>query len=156
VVGVLGCAADVRIVRGRAGARTPEAGCVMRTRVLFAIFIAGLFFIANRAAYRGFFADDDLDNIANARGVELSFYGPALVKPIIARDAVFRPVPDLYYYVMSRIAELDFTPYVLVIQLIHLTNVFLVWLLARSLGAELLGAWAASVLFAFHASMMTI
>ncbi len=128
----------------------------MRTRVLFAVLIAGLFFIANRAAYRGFFADDDLDNIANARGVELSYYGPALIKPMIARDAVFRPVPDLYYYVMSRVAELDFVPYVAVIQIIHLVNVFLVWLLARRLGAEMTGAWAAAALFAFHASMMTI
>ncbi len=127
-----------------------------RALLIFVVAAAALFLIANRAAYRGFFSDDDLDNIANARGVELSYYGPALVKPMISRETVFRPVPDLYYYVMSRAAELRFAPYVAVIQAIHLLNVWLVWLLARRLGAERIGACAAAALFAFHASMMTI
>ena len=65
----------------------------MSNRVLaaFAVIVTGLFLIANRAAYRGFFSDDDLDNIANARGVELSYYGPALVKPMIAREPCPNP-----------------------------------------------------------------
>jgi hypothetical protein len=130
----------------------------MQKRILlvFAISLAVSFLIANRPAYRGFFTDDDLDNIANARGVEFSYYLVALIKPMISADAVFRPVPDLYYYVLSRTAVLNFTPYVAVIQCIHLLNVFLVWLLARALGATRIGAGAASALFAFHAAMLTI
>jgi hypothetical protein len=130
----------------------------MRNRwlLLFAVAVVVLFFVANRAAYRGYFSDDDLDNIANARSVSISYYGPAMIKPMIARDAVFRPVPDLYYWIMSRAAELNFTPYVIVTQAIHLVNVWLVFLLARRMGAEPIGACAAAALFAFHASMMTI
>lgn len=131
---------------------TRERGLLL----IFAVTVIGLFFIANRGAYRSFFTDDDLDNIANVRAVDLAYLARTFVKPLIAPDAVFRPVPDLYYYVLARTAGLRFTPYVAAIQLLHLMNVFLVWLLARTLGASRTGACAGAALFAFHAAMMWI
>jgi len=124
--------------------------------LVFALCLTALFLIANRGAYRGFFAEDDLDNIANARGAELSYYAQTLVKPVIARDSIFRPVPALYYWVMARAADLRFTPYVSVIQAIHLANVLLMFLVARALGAARIGASAAAAFFAFHAAVFTV
>jgi hypothetical protein len=124
--------------------------------LIFSICLVSFFFIANRAAYRGFFAEDDLDNIANARAAELSYYGKTLLKPMIARDSVFRPIPGLYYFAMARTARLQFTPYVAAIQWIHLINVLLIWLLARTLGASRLGASAAALFFVFPAAVFTV
>lgn len=124
--------------------------------LVFAVSVCTLFLIGNRGSSRGFFYEDDFDNLANARQVELSYYFFALVRPMIAPDSVFRPVPDFYYYVMSRVAPLHFPPYIRIIQAIHLGNVLMVWLLARSLGASRLGACAATLLFAFHAAMFQI
>ncbi|MBZ5605233.1 MAG: hypothetical protein LAO79_23285 [Acidobacteriia bacterium] len=129
---------------------------VNRWVAIFFLAIVVLFAAANRPAYNSFFASDDLDNIANAREAELSYYAKTLVNPIGQADTVFRPVPAFYYWVMARTAGLHFAPYVAVIQLIHLLNVALVFFLARSLGATRIGACAASALFAFHAAMLTI
>jgi hypothetical protein len=120
-----------------------------------AVSLIILFLVANRGAYRGFFSEDDFDNIANARAADFGYYVQRLIKPT-STDTVFRPVPSLYYYVMARAWPLRFGSYLFVIQMIHLLNVFLVWLIARTLGAARLGAFAAAVLFAFHAAMMTI
>src|SRR5579862_473406 len=124
--------------------------------LLFAVSVCILFLIGNRGAYQGFFYEDDFDTLANAREVEPSYLLFALMKPMTSPDSVFRPVPELYYYVMARAAAFHFQPYVTVIQALHLINILLVWLLARSLGAARLGAGAAAVLFGFHAAMLNI
>jgi hypothetical protein len=57
---------------------------------------------------------------------------------------------------MARIAGLRFAPYLVAIQLIHLVNVLLVYLLARAVGAKPFGACAAALLFVFHAAALDI
>ena len=120
------------------------------------IFVAGFFLIANRAAYRGFLSDDDFENIANARQAGLSFYAEKLIEPAISGDVIFRPAADLYYWVLSRAAGLNYGRYVAAIHLIHLINVCLVWLLARSLGAPPLGASAAALFFSFQMAVFDV
>jgi hypothetical protein len=122
----------------------------------FAIAIVWYFFIANRASYRGFFPNDDLDNIANARGLVAADYAKALVRPDPGGDGYFRAVGYFFYTVLSRIAGLRFWPYVAAIQIIHLVNVLLVFLLARAVGARPFGACAAALLFVFHAAALDI
>ena len=118
------------------------------------LFVA--FLIANRAAYQGFFSDDDLDNMANAHQAGLADYAVPMLKPSLAENATFRPVAHFYYYVMVRLAGVRFTPYIAGIQFLHLLNVVLIFLLARALGASSIGAGAAALLFAFHAAAVAV
>ena len=57
---------------------------------------------------------------------------------------------------MVRAARLRYAPYIAGIQLIHLLNVLLIWLLARALGAEIVGACAAALFYAFHAAAFDV
>jgi hypothetical protein len=124
--------------------------------LIFALGVAVLFFIANRGAYRGFFSDDDFDNIANARGTEFSYYIEVLLKPSVSGDHIFRPAAHAYYWLMSRAAGLHYRPYVAGIQILHLVNVVLIWMLLRSLRASVLGASAGALLFAFHMAVFGV
>ena len=83
--------------------------------LIFALGVVSLFLIANRGAYRGFFTGDDFDNLANAREVEISYHGKALLKPRLVGDQAFRAAAHFYYYAMVRLAGLRYRPYVAVI-----------------------------------------
>jgi hypothetical protein len=115
-----------------------------------------LFLIANRAAYRGFFTDDDFDNLANAREIPLSDYPRAFAIPALTGDGVFRAAPYFICSVAIRAAGLHFPRYIAMIHGLHLLNVFLVWRLARALGASITGRWAAAALFGFHIAAFDI
>jgi hypothetical protein len=118
--------------------------------LVFALAVASLFLVANRGAYRGFFPDDDLDNLAQGRQADLLYYGKMLLSPKFGGDTNFRPAAGFYYWAAPRLFGLRFKPYIGTIHAIHLLNVLLVWLVARSLKASLAGACAAALLFAFH------
>src|SRR5258708_27685076 len=124
--------------------------------VLFTLCVAGLFLIANYFAYQSFFTGDDLDNMANARLVKWADIGRVLTDPAFVGPKTFRAVGFSYYLVLVRFAGMQYWPYVAGIQAIHLLNVLLLWLLARALGAELLGAGAAAVLYVFHAAAFDV
>lgn len=123
---------------------------------LFALALVLFFLWMNRSSYRGFFTDDDLDNLANARGVELSDIGKALVNPKIGGGGNFRAAAYFYYFAMARAVGNHYIPYVVGIQVIHLANVALVFLLARALGAQLTGACVAALAFVFHAAALDV
>jgi len=65
----------------------------------------------------------------------------------------FRPVGHYYFRALERVFGLDFPGYVAVLQALHLFNVWLVWMLARRLGADPVAAAAACVLFALHMAL---
>ena len=130
-----------------------------RARILlvgFGLTLAVFFFLANRAAYQGFFTDDDFDNIANARESFLPDYLRALIRPSLGGDGNFRAAAYFYYFGMVRVAGLRYRPYIAGIHVVHLINIALVWALARALGAAPLGACAAAFLFVFHAAAFSI
>lgn len=117
--------------------------------------LAALFLLANRGAYRGFFQGDELDNIGWTSQLPLSVYAQDLVSPIYnARN--FRPVGHLYFRIMSRTFGLDFPPYVLPLHLLHLLNVWLLWMVLRSLGASPFAAGAGALFFAFHLAVFDV
>lgn len=122
----------------------------------FALALGIFFLIANRGAYQGFYSSDDFDNIAQGRGADLAYYGKMLLNPKFGGDANFRPAAALYYFAMPRWFDLHFNRYVAAIHAIHLLNVLLIWLVARSLGASVAGACAAALLFAFHMGMFAV
>jgi len=130
-----------------------------RSRLLliaFALALVLFFLWMNRSAYRGFFTDDDLDNLANARGLDFSSIGKGLISPYIGRGDSFRAAGYSYYFVMAKAAGTRYIPYVAGIQVIHLLNVALIFLLARAMGAKLIGACAAALLFVFHAAALDV
>ena len=132
----------------------PALTGVSRNRLLlFALCLTGLFLIANYSAYQGFFTGDDLDNMANARLVKWADIGRVLAQPSLSGPKTFRAVGFSYYVVLVRTASMTYWPYVAGIHVIHLLNVFLLWLLARALGAEYLGAGAAALLYFLHAAV---
>jgi hypothetical protein len=122
----------------------------------FAVCLVALFLIANRPAYKAFFSDDDFDNMANAREADLPGFAHAIISPTTQEQGQFRAAAYWYYYVLVRWAKLRFPPYVAGIHAIHLLNVLLIWWLARSMGAEIVGACAAALLYAFHAAAFDI
>jgi hypothetical protein len=123
----------------------------------FALALALFFLWVNKPAYRGFFTDDDLDNLANAREIHISDIGRALVLPVAGGgDGNFRAAAYSYYFAMARTVGTRYGPYVAGVQAIHLLNVALVFLLARALGANLLGACAAALAFCFHAAALDV
>ncbi|MEO8130656.1 MAG: hypothetical protein ABI822_26380, partial [Bryobacteraceae bacterium] len=102
-----------------------------RAAVLAGVIVI-LFLVANRAAYKGYFQDDDLDNLSWTGQIDAVDFAKGLVSPVFSRNN-FRPVGHFYFHVMERFAGLHFAPYVAVLQLLHLCNGLLLWLLLRRL-----------------------
>jgi len=61
---------------------------------------AALFLIANRASYKGYFQDDELNNISWTRDMPALEYGKAVLTPRFFTNN-FRPVGHYYYREMS-------------------------------------------------------
>jgi len=122
-----------------------------------ALFVAMAlaFFIANRAAYQGFFTGDELDNLSWTPHVPLADFAKDLVNPVYnARN--FRPLGHLYFRIMSRAYGLDFRKYLLPLHLLHLLNVWLLWIVLRNLGASPFAASAGALFFAFHMAVFDV
>src|SRR5436190_3072930 len=119
--------------------------------ILFAL-LAALFLIVNRGAYTGYFQDDEIDNLSWTPYLSsLDFLQGALTPRFQPNN--FRPVGHYYFHAAEKLFGLDFPKYVAVIHAIHLLNVWLLWLLARRLGAKPFAASAACAFFAFHMAL---
>src|ERR1051325_612936 len=101
----------------------------MTRRMGAALFLtmALLFLIANRGAYKGYFQDDELDNISWAPYVSTSDFLTGVLTPKFL-SGNFRPVGHLYFACMGRHFGLDFPKYLFPIHALHLLNVWLLWL----------------------------
>ena len=108
-----------------------------------------LFLIANRGAYKGYFQDDDLDNLSWTPQLDTVDFAKGLVSPVFSRNN-FRPVGHFYFHAMERLAGLRFLPYVAVLQFIHLCNGLLIWLVLRRLKIHPLPALAGTLFFLYH------
>ncbi|MEZ5351018.1 MAG: hypothetical protein R2762_00145 [Bryobacteraceae bacterium] len=103
-----------------------------------------LFLIANRAAYKGYFSSDDLDNIAWTRNGSARMFAEGLATPFYMPQH-FRPPGHFLFYALGGEVGLNYPWYVAVVHAAHFLNVLLVYLLLRRLG---LGVWGA-LFFAF-------
>jgi hypothetical protein len=119
--------------------------------VLFLTFGA-LFLIVNRAAYQGYFQDDEIDNVSWTRFLPATEYLTGALTPRYFPNN-FRPVGHFYFHATESAFGLHFPGYVAVIHVIHLLNVWLLWLLARRLGAPPLAAAAACLFFGLHMAL---
>ena len=114
--------------------------------------MAALFLAMNRGAYRGYFSDDEVDNLSWTPFVSGVGFAKALATPLFL-EYNFRPVGHFYFKEMEKYFGLDFPKYVLGIHVFHLFNAWLLWVLARRLGAAPFSAGAAVLFFAFHMAL---
>ena len=123
-----------------------------RSGLILFTLLAALFLIVNRGAYAGYFQDDEIDNLSWAPYLSsLDFLKGALTPQFQPNN--FRPVGHYYFHAAEKLFGLDFPKYVAIIHAIHLLNVWLLWLLARRLGAKPFAAGAACAFFAFHMAL---
>jgi len=125
--------------------------------IVVACFLAAavLFFFANRGAYKGYFSDDDLDNLGWPTTVGNDVYVQGLLA-IKFEGWNFRPVGSLYYRWLYRFFHLYFPPYVIAVQLLHGLNVALLYFLLRRLGSSPPAAGAGALFYSFHVAVMEI
>jgi len=116
---------------------------------------AALFLVANRGAYRGYFDNDELDNLAFTDQLFPSDFAEGLLLPVFFRNN-FRPAGHLFFRFLGDGFGLWFAPYVAAIQLLHLLNVGLLWALLRRLKLPPVACAAGSLLFAFHMAVFDI
>src|SRR5262249_16940144 len=123
----------------------------MTKRAGAALFLAtaALFLIANRAAYKGYFQDDEIDNISWTRILPMSSYVRGAITPQYFPNN-FRPAGHFYFREMSLLFGLDFPKYLPLLHFAHLLNLWLVWKIARQLGIGPLAASLGTLFFAFH------
>lgn len=123
-----------------------------RTGAVGMVVFAVLFVVVNRAAYKGYFQDDELDVLSWApRSNFVSYVEGALTPRFFTNN--FRPVGHFYFYAMARLFDLDFPKYVAVLQFLHLFNVWLLWMVARQLRAPPAAAFLACIFFGFHMAL---
>jgi hypothetical protein len=123
--------------------------------IAFLIAVAGLFLIANRAAYRGYFVDDELDDLAFTGEMDAVDFVQGLLLPRFYTNN-FRPTGHLFFYAMGETAGLRFPPYIAVLHILHIGNIVLLWLVLRRLSLPALAAAAGVLLFAFHMATFDI
>ena len=125
-----------------------------RNGAILFLLLAAVFLILNRAAYRGYFQDDDINSMAWTRWGSTWVYLKGTLTPVFANN--YRAVGFYYYHAAERVFGLDFPKYVVVIQALHLLTVWLLWLLMRRLGIPLAAAGAACAFFALHSALFDV
>jgi hypothetical protein len=123
-----------------------------RLGLVMFLAVAALFLFANRAAYHGYFQDDEFDTLSWVRYGNVGEYLKTEASPLFQKDN-FRPTGHFFFFAMERFAGLDFPKYVAALHVIHLFNVWLIWMLARRLGAPTVQAAVGTVFFALHMAL---
>ena len=122
----------------------------LRERAWLLVGVMGLlFWFAMRGAYKGYFMDDDLDNLSWIRNSLFSSFAAGLLSPKYFVYN-FRPVGHFYFWVMERVAGMNYQPYVAVLHAAHIVNLSIVWLLAASFGLSTGARMIALLVFGFH------
>jgi hypothetical protein len=128
------------------GAMTTRKGVI-----LAAVFVA-VFLALNWGAYRGYFQDDEIDNLSWTRALSVWEFAKGAMTPLYFPNN-FRPVGHYYFHAVEQIAGLNFPVYVGVLQGFHLLNVWLLWTLMRRMGADAVAAAAACCFFGLHMAL---
>lgn len=123
-----------------------------RLGIVCFLAFAALFLLLNRAAYKGYFQDDEFDTLSWTPYTHVGIYLQAAITPRFQEDN-FRPVGHFYYYIGQRLFDLDFPKWIALLHAIHLLNVWLLWLVLRRLGAPPLAAGAACLFWGLHMAL---
>jgi hypothetical protein len=118
--------------------------------LLAAVLLLAL--VENRNAYQGYFEDDDLDTLTWARLLPLG--NLILGIPSLKYPPDQGRAPGYFYYAaLSRRFGLEYPPYVAVLQIVHMLNVVLLWLLLRRIGLGPPASAAGCLFFAVSAAL---
>ena len=122
---------------------------------LIATFLAAgvLFYFANRAAYKGYFSDDDLDKAGWPTVLTNGAFIREILSPKLS-EMNFRPVGYLYYRYMARAFKLNYPPWVVVLQVGHFINVILLFLVLRQFNFSDFAAGAGALFYVFHGALI--
>jgi hypothetical protein len=120
-----------------------------RNGLILFLALAAVFLAVNRSAYKGYFTDDDFDHLSWTRHAALSGFVKGLLTPVFQPNN-FRPMGHLFYHEEAQFFGFDFRKYLAATHALHLLNIWLVWLLARKLGATSFAAAAGCVFFGLH------
>jgi hypothetical protein len=123
-----------------------------RTGAILLAAFAAIFLALNAGAYRGYFQDDEIDNLSWTSLLPTTDFIKGALNPLYFPNN-FRPLGHFYFHALERFAGLEFPAYVAVLQTIHLLNVWLLWTLMRRLGAPTLAASAACCFFGLHMAL---
>jgi hypothetical protein len=113
------------------------------------------FLILNRAAYKGYFQDDEFDNILTTREIQPAEWVSWFFTPRLSKEN-FRPAGHLYFYAMNRVAGLRFPSYVTPLHVLHLVNTLLLWLFLRRLQINPFASAAGAAFFALNVSALDV
>lgn len=130
----------------------------MSRRLLVGLTAASLaiaFGLVFHGAYRGYFQDDEIDTLSWAPELSSIEYAKAFFTPRYLENN-FRPVGHWYFHEFGRMFGLSFSRYVISIQVFHLLNIWLIWLICKRMGASDAGAFAGAMFFAFHPAVFEI
>jgi hypothetical protein len=119
--------------------------------VLLVAFVA-VFVALNWGAYRGYFQDDEIDNLSWTPALGTTEFLKGVVTPLYFPNN-FRPVGHYYFHAVEEVAGLNFPVYVGVLQAIHVLNVWLLWIVMRRMGAGTVAAAAACCFFGLHMAL---
>jgi hypothetical protein len=119
------------------------------------VFAAVLFLIANRASYKGYFMDDDLNTLSWAKAGEVPVFLYWLVTPQF-HPLNFRPVGAFYYRILGGLFGLEYPPYIGVLHVIHLCNVIVLYFILRRLKLPPVASGAGVLFFMFHVATLEI
>ncbi len=122
--------------------------------VLFAIS-AFLFLIADRAAYKGYFTADEINNMAFTRWGTTGDFVLDLLSPRFYANN-YRPVGHFFFRTMGHAAGLNFPPYVAFLHIVHLANIALLWLILRRFLLPFWAAVAGALFFAFNMAVFDV
>lgn len=129
----------------------------MSKRLGLLVFLAftALFLLLNRASYKGYFQDDELDTIGWTPYVHMPYFVGGVLTPRFQANN-FRPVGHFYYFAALHLFGLSFPKWLALLQAIHLLNVWLLWLVMRRLGAPPLAAGCACLFFGLHMALFDV
>lgn len=124
-----------------------------RSRWLAGLFIVAWFLLISKAAYQASFSDDDLFNIALTYVMNVREWFEYLLSPRLSLDNL-RPMGLLIYAAVARLAGLQYGPYVVVLQLLHLAVAYLLWRWLEPSARETWPAAFGIALFTGHAAIL--
>src|SRR5439155_13522717 len=101
-----------------------------RSGVLAFVLLAAAFLVHNRNAYRGYFSDDEFNTLSWTPYGNANVYLKATLSPYFQPNN-FRPVGHYWFHAAEAGFGLDFPKYVAMLHGLHLTNVWLLWILVR-------------------------
>jgi hypothetical protein len=118
----------------------------------FALFLFAYFLWFNWEAVREPFAADDLMNLA------LHWHSPwrAVYGNFLLWHDFYRPMGGWFYVPLFRVFGLDPAPFHVALLALLLVYIWLVYRLARVLGATALEAWLAALVIAYHAGLSNL